>query len=1483
MKACSLSQAKDFQVALADIAQNQETGSFTLTSNYVIKRFNVDKGCITGWFTSNKDRQIGNMGFALLQLGVVSLPALSEAFTAQHRQKKHYCQILCENGILSREDMQSAADFVVSEEICESFTWVGGNYEIIDHQFPSTSLNDSPYLQTLSFSVPLSNILANIPVYLEEWQQVTKQLNQLELVLASNKFLTPELQERIDREIIFYSGKSKYDDADKVFDSSITRRLKNDLSFINGKATLKEIVEMITADRLRFCRLVLDLLRRDYLHSLGVDELVTLAEQHKESKNWEKATKYFNLALIHPDLSPEKQSLIEKVLKTMGSSLSSEQTQMIEPNAATFRMLGPDSVPFSLPGYEILHEVGNGAMGKVYKATQKSLNRLVAIKVVPPSFSNNQMLIKRLEKEAKAMAQLKHPNIVSAIDFGFQKQYYYIVMEYVEGGKSLRHIIDEKGKLNERETAELGLAMASALKYLSENRLVHRDIKPSNILIDKDGTPKLADLGLIKDMQVDSGLTTPGTVVGTPAYMSPEQIQADKNIDIRSDIYSLGATLLHALTGKARFDDANSLGVIYCKIIYEPQTGLKQMASISEAMGHILCKMLQPDREKRYQTAEELSEELRQFLAGKLRPLPQSTTKPKWILPTAIAALVLLGCVLLWQSDFLTRLRAFTSKTPTGTKSSEPDSKSQVSTAPQPNADGGKSARELALQSIAVLYEAKQYAQLVAACSDLLQKEPKEVEAYYWRGQGWLRLHKWEESATDLQRYTVMKPEAAQGWLWKGYVSYLQQQFPKALEELAHAQKLQDNCGEASYVRARIYYASGKQAEAQQELQKVLEITPTSWEANYLRSVVVSEKNPALALEYLQQSLTPALELVSPPGPAWLGYYHGILLEKARRALDAKQAYENALAQTPAREIAARLAWILLEESRFQEALKYFSSAVTLPCLETGNIWQIDITPLSRYHLPLSKICYGRGKAYLGLQEPKLALPELTQALVLEPGLEEALRSRLEIHMSLGDIPGILQDSTTLLQSSPEGHRYRLERAKALFHSEKYAEAEKDLLILSAQKYEKKAVLKMRIQTYVRMPNPGKALADLVEYLKLEPQERESWIMCGQLYETAEKWEQAAYNYEKAARLSPDKEVYQKLVAIYSRLKKSDGPKEYRKLLGAYQKFLTFEPHNLEILYQRSHVYLEMQRYKEALADLNNILSKRENHEDAYVNRGLCYYQLGERHKALADFSKAIALNTARPEAYYLRGNLLEQSGEWKQAGQDFTQFLLLRPNETNALLARARCHMKLNAYETALGDLDKIVLLEPRNVKLLELRGESYMNLQKYKEAIMNFETASQYGDLSAQGFNYRGYCYSCLNEPDKAISDYRRAIQKDKNFAMAYLNLGISLYYKNLPGEAITEISKAIVLDPQNVQGYTNRGQIYLRQKEYEKAIDDMSEAIRIQPSAMAYYHRGCSWYFLKKYREAEEDFQKIPHYDEDSRWINLVKKFLTKHRSK
>lgn len=264
-----------------------------------------------------------------------------------------------------------------------------------------------------------------------------------------------------------------------------------------------------------------------------------------------------------------------------------------------------ENTPNLIGGNRIVEKLGAGGMGAVYLAKHQTLGREVALKLLPPEFTQHKEYVERFLREARAAAQLKHPNVVQVYDAGEQAGQFYISMEFVKG-KSLGHLQREKGPLDEAtalrflQQAALGLAAAHALG------LVHRDIKPENLLIDTDGTVKVADFGLVSDVEGDSGLTQPGAMLGTPTYMSPEQCDGLK-ADVRSDIYSLGAAFYRLMTGSAPFTAPTPIGVLY-KHRYEPTPDPRTVRpQISEAAAQMLLRMMAKRPEDRFQTAADVA------------------------------------------------------------------------------------------------------------------------------------------------------------------------------------------------------------------------------------------------------------------------------------------------------------------------------------------------------------------------------------------------------------------------------------------------------------------------------------------------------------------------------------------------------------------------------------------------------------------------------------------------------------------------------------------------------------------------------------------------------------------------------------------------------------------------------------------------------------------------------------------------------------
>jgi len=268
-----------------------------------------------------------------------------------------------------------------------------------------------------------------------------------------------------------------------------------------------------------------------------------------------------------------------------------------------------------IPGYEIMELLGEGGMGMVYKARQKSLDRVVALKILPARAAKEAAFIKRFISEARTVARLNHENIIAGIDVGEADGTYYFAMEHVEG-ESVADMIDRLGPLEERTALSIAAQMARALTHAHKHGLVHRDIKPQNILVTRNALAKLCDLGLAK-VQSEGATDPTGVPVGTPHYLSPEQARGEADVDIRSDIYSLGASLYHMLTGETPFEGQSPMVLMTKHLTEEPTPARKRKAGVSRAASDLVAAMMAKEKEDRHQTPGELLDDIERVLAGK--------------------------------------------------------------------------------------------------------------------------------------------------------------------------------------------------------------------------------------------------------------------------------------------------------------------------------------------------------------------------------------------------------------------------------------------------------------------------------------------------------------------------------------------------------------------------------------------------------------------------------------------------------------------------------------------------------------------------------------------------------------------------------------------------------------------------------------------------------------------------------------------------
>ena len=310
--------------------------------------------------------------------------------------------------------------------------------------------------------------------------------------------------------------------------------------------------------------------------------------------------------------------------------------------------------------YQIIEELGKGGMGRVYKALDTKIDEKIALKLIKPEIATDKKTIERFSNELKYARKIRHKNVCHMYDLGEEKGNNYITMEFVEG-EDLKSMIRMSGQLSTGMTIKVAKQICDGLSEAHKLGMIHRDLKPGNVMIDKNGDARIMDFGLVRSLEAKS-ITGAGVMIGTPEYMSPEQVEG-KEIDKRSDLYSLGVALYEMMTGQVPFegDTPFTIGVKHKSEI--PQEPKKINEQIPDDLNLLIMKCLEKEKERRYQTADEIHADLENIEKGlptTIREIPMK--KPltsreitvtlgmkKLLVPSVILLGVVIAALVFWQ------------------------------------------------------------------------------------------------------------------------------------------------------------------------------------------------------------------------------------------------------------------------------------------------------------------------------------------------------------------------------------------------------------------------------------------------------------------------------------------------------------------------------------------------------------------------------------------------------------------------------------------------------------------------------------------------------------------------------------------------------------------------------------------------------------------------------------------------------------------
>jgi len=547
----------------------------------------------------------------------------------------------------------------------------------------------------------------------------------------------------------------------------------------------------------------------------------------------------------------------------------------------------------TLGQYQIVELIGEGGMAIVYKAWQPSLRRYVALKVLAPHLASDAEFVQRFHQEAVSAANLKQTHIVIIHDVGAESGYHYIAMELIEGA-SLEAYIRSGQPFTPDQVAGIISQIGAALDYAHQRGFIHRDIKPANILIDASGRAVLTDFGIVKALSgsgVTAALTQAGTVVGTPHYMSPEQI-TDEPLDHRSDLYALGIVCYEMLSGQVPFDGTTTHAIIYAQV-HTPPPPLREIAGLAAPppVEAVVNKMLAKRRENRYDSGGEFARDLAQAVSGvwpaglgeemevtmpmgtgttvmeptpggmpaptALQPTPAAPYTPTAYTPTpppmpaparrrrwplvlgGIAAIgvmlivgVVVGMLVLGQENPLKVIQAALALKSAQTALAGGDDAEAVDRFSQvlDNAPDNVKALEGQLEAAANLAQAGQFDDAIAAYETVWRAKPAEVQALRGLGQSYEAQEEWGEAAGWYEKWAQVAPQDESAFLALGGARFNLGEYERAVAEYGRAEALGAGSSEMDAHLGLAYYELAQYDKAVGRLQNGVSQNPEDFE-----------------------------------------------------------------------------------------------------------------------------------------------------------------------------------------------------------------------------------------------------------------------------------------------------------------------------------------------------------------------------------------------------------------------------------------------------------------------------------------------------------------------------------------------------------------------------------------------------------------------------------------------------------------------------
>jgi tetratricopeptide (TPR) repeat protein len=1055
-----------------------------------------------------------------------------------------------------------------------------------------------------------------------------------------------------------------------------------------------------------------------------------------------------------------------------------------------------------LGGFEIERELARGGMGVVYVARSPSLGRRVALKVLLAGELATDEAVERFQREAQAAARLKHPAVVGVHEVGEDGGRHYIVMDLIEG-ESLKARLTRSGPLPTGEAARLTLTLARGLAHAHQEGILHRDMKPANVLLDRQDQPLITDFGLAKVVQADGeGPTRTGQLMGTPAYMPPEQADGGAaHVDARADVYSLGATLYHMLCGRPPFRAPTTLQLIHQVMSLDPVAPGRLQPGIDRDLETICLQCLEKDPSQRYASADDLADDLARYLAH--QPILARRANPlewvqkwvrrnqtvAWVGASALAVISLLslgGAV--WIADARATARA------------------------------EQSARE-------------------RRAEENLARQRDEVE-------GWLeRAHRGELSHAEARRAAVLGILRHPGPMTRDLLTVRLNEVATDLVEITERALLAAEQPTADEARAGAKPLVG--------LPDALRVRRATASGERL-----PEQAEAVLHEASERLMHREHRVLSNAARA------GRTLPSARQILARAQAAGFSLGEADEVRLICDALGQLEATRATQEALANFisvtedeqlavSAGVALCRLGTPRAVELAVQSCHRFGYAG---VYASG-VRSALQETEVSLP------AGDEGTPRALHLRAELSLELGDLSAALADISRALAIEPDNVNALLLRAACREVAGEVDEARRDLdrvleldpgysgawynrgrlrraegdLVGALADYDQAVSLLPQEPRYLTNRGGVKlslgdlvgAAADLEQALEKDATVAPAWQIRGSLRMEQGDVAAAIADYEHALELDPTLEL------VWIRL--TDAYEQEDRLVEAQravERALELDPDQPDALAQLASVKSERGDPAAALAHLDRAIELGGDQARYLQDRGMVRGLLGDPEGALEDLDRAVALEPENGELLSSRAVARKTVGRLEEARTDCDKALELNPADADTWSQRGLIRQALGELDGALADHLEAVRLAPASPSVWSNLGTGYSSQGRRGEAVEAYTRAIELDPQLAMAWSNRGSAREALGDLERARADYDRALELDPTFAGTWFNRGNVRKQAGDVEGALADYGRALEVDPNHLDAWINRGNTRLAKRDLPGALSDYARAVELAP---------------------------------------------------